>query len=183
LDDPTRAIVAHTPSHRADAGMAWGTLIHGLLEHAMRHKSATREDLVRLAMWLTFEQQELRPVVEEAVSEVLAFTASAFWQLASSSDHLVEVPFLFAQDQTSLLGGVIDLVFKNGDDWEIVDYKTDLDQDENRSAQRHAYQLAAYQKALSSLGIENIRASIRSVRSTRDELKVLVASPGSTNDT
>ena len=30
---------ADTPSHRADAGMAWGTLIHGLLEHAMRHKA------------------------------------------------------------------------------------------------------------------------------------------------
>ena len=42
-DDPTRVVVADTPSHRADAGMAWGTLIHGLLEHAMRHKNATRE--------------------------------------------------------------------------------------------------------------------------------------------
>lgn len=31
-----------TPSHRADAGQAWGTLVHGLLEHAMRHRAPTR---------------------------------------------------------------------------------------------------------------------------------------------
>ena len=35
-DDATRVVAQDTPSHRADAGMAWGTLIHGLLEHAMR---------------------------------------------------------------------------------------------------------------------------------------------------
>ena len=44
--DTTRVVTQNTPSHRADAGMAWGTLIHGLLEHAMRHKDATREDLL-----------------------------------------------------------------------------------------------------------------------------------------
>ena len=69
-DDPTRALIGGTPSHRADAGMAWVSLIHGLLEHAMRHREATREDLTRLAMWLTFEQPELRPVIEEAVRTV-----------------------------------------------------------------------------------------------------------------
>ena len=40
-DDVTKVVVPDTQSHRADAGMAWGTLIHGLLEHAMRHKEAT----------------------------------------------------------------------------------------------------------------------------------------------
>ncbi len=47
-DDPTKVVSADTPTHRADAGMAWGTLMHGLLEHAMRHRAATREDLRRL---------------------------------------------------------------------------------------------------------------------------------------
>jgi hypothetical protein len=44
-DDPTRVLAQNTSGHRADAGLAWGTLIHGLLEHAMRHASTTREDL------------------------------------------------------------------------------------------------------------------------------------------
>ena len=45
--------------------MAWGTLIHGLLEHAMRHPNATRDDLKRLAMWLTVEEPQLRAVIDE----------------------------------------------------------------------------------------------------------------------
>ena len=40
-DDPTKVVGTDTPAHRADAGMAWGTLIHGLLEHAMRQQDAT----------------------------------------------------------------------------------------------------------------------------------------------
>jgi ATP-dependent helicase/nuclease subunit A len=41
-DDATKAVGTDTPAHRADAGMAWGTLIHGLLEHAMRYPVVTR---------------------------------------------------------------------------------------------------------------------------------------------
>jgi ATP-dependent exoDNAse (exonuclease V) beta subunit len=146
--------------------MAWGTLIHGLLEHAMRHKDASREDLTRLAMWLTFDELELRPVIDEAVRTVEGFTRSEFWQLASRSDHAVEVPFQFADGDNSLLGGVIDLVFKSGENWEVVDYKTDVDLAEGRAAQRYDYQLAAYQKALASCGVANGMASIRPVRAT-----------------
>ncbi len=163
-DDPTRVLAGGTPSHGADAGMAWGTLIHGLLEHAMRHKNASREDLTRLAMWLTFDEPELRPVVDDAVREVEAFTRSEFWQLASHADHAVEVPFQFADGDKSLLGGVIDLVFKAAENWEVVDYKTDVDLNDDRTPQRYAYQLAAYRRALASCGVPNSMASIRSVR-------------------
>ena len=163
-DDPTRALIGGTPSHRSDAGIAWGSLIHGLLEHAMRHQNASREDLIRLAQWLTFEEPQLRQVVDDAVNTVEAFTHSEFWQLASRSDHAVEVPFQFAETDKSLLAGVIDLVFKNLDGWEIVDYKTDVDSDEARSSPQYKLQIAAYQKALASCGFDNIRASIRPVR-------------------
>jgi ATP-dependent helicase/nuclease subunit A len=171
-DDPTRALAGGTPSHGADAGMAWGTLIHGLLEHAMRHKDASREDLTRLAMWLTFAQPELRPVIDEAVRTVEAFTRSEFWQLASRSDHAVEVPFQFADGDNSLLAGVIDLVFKSEESWEVVDYKTDIDLQEDRAARRYACQLAAYQRALASCGVPNSMASIRSVRSDNDAVEM-----------
>src|SRR5438128_1547050 len=79
MDDPTRVVVGDTPSHGAEAGMAWGTLIHGLLEHAMRHKNATRDDLRRLAMWLTVDEPQLRPVIDEALDTVQAVAAAAFW--------------------------------------------------------------------------------------------------------
>lgn len=69
---PTRVIAADTPSRRADAGVAWGTLVRGLLEHAMRHKHATREDLRRLAMWLAVEELQLRAVIDNALDAVQA---------------------------------------------------------------------------------------------------------------
>jgi ATP-dependent helicase/nuclease subunit A len=167
-DDPTRAFAGGTPSQGADAGMAWGTLIHGLLEHAMRHKDASRADLTRLAMWLTFEQPELRPVLDEAVRTVEEFTRSPFWQLASRADHAMEVPFQFAENANSFLTGVIDLVFNSGENWEVVDYKTDVDLGDVRATQRYAYQLAAYQRALAACGVPNSMASIRSVRASND---------------
>ena len=80
--------MADTPAHRADAGQAWGTLIHGLLEHAMRHKAATRDDLRRLAMWLTVEEPQLRPVIDEALDTVERTARAEFWQLAQGARAL-----------------------------------------------------------------------------------------------
>ena len=44
-------------------GAAWGSLLHGLLEHAMRHGPSSRADLARLARWLTVESPDLRPFI------------------------------------------------------------------------------------------------------------------------
>ena len=88
------AAAAETPSHRADAGAAWGTLVHGLLEHAMRHDGATRADLDRLARWLTVETPDLRPFIPEALDLVEAVRKAPFWQEARAGAEVhVEVPF------------------------------------------------------------------------------------------
>src|SRR4029077_8616800 len=76
-DDPSKVVVTDTPSHRADAGQAWGTLGHGVFEHAMRDRESTREDLRRLAMWLTVEEPQLRPVIDEALDTVQGVTSGA----------------------------------------------------------------------------------------------------------
>jgi ATP-dependent helicase/nuclease subunit A len=159
-DDPTGVVAADTPTHRADAGMAWGTLIHGLLEHAMRHPNATHDDLKRLAMWLTVEEPQLRVVIDEAVETVRVVAAEGFWQAAQLGEHLTEAPFVVAQDHATLQAGVVDLVFKAGEAWAIKDYKTDfaLKQDAYRQ------QLDAYKSALSKLGIDVGEASIVQVR-------------------
>src|SRR4029450_11091349 len=104
--DPTKVVGTNTPAHRADAGLAWGTLVHGLLEHAMRHKAATRDDLRTLAMWLTVEgaprgqrpatrddlrtlamwltveEPQLRTAIDEALDTVERAAHANFWQLA-----------------------------------------------------------------------------------------------------
>ena len=93
VDDATRVVAQDTPSHRADAGMAWGTLIHGLLEHAMRFPNSTPDDLRRLAMWLTVEEPQLRAVIDEAIETVQRVAKAEFWAEAQAGEHYEEAPF------------------------------------------------------------------------------------------
>jgi len=146
-DDPTKVVGTNTPAHRADAGMAWGTLIHGLLEHAMRHKGATRDDLRRLAMWLTVEDPQLRPVIDVAIDTVERAATADFWHIAQSRTKSVETPFVVS-DELRLTNGVIDLLFEDNQQWHVVDYKTDVSLDERQ----YATQLDAYRAALTKAG-------------------------------
>ena len=159
-DDPSKVVNADTPAHRADAGQAWGTLIHGLLEHAMRHPSATRDDLRRLAMWLTVDEPQLRPVVDEALETVERTAKASFWQAAKAEESSVETPF-FISESGRLTNGVIDLLFRSADGWQIVDYKTDL----ALASQKYEAQLDTYRDALRRVGCDVVDAAIVSVRS------------------
>jgi ATP-dependent helicase/nuclease subunit A len=158
-DDATRVVAQDTASHRADAGMAWGTLIHGLLEHAMRHKSATHDDLRRLAMWLTVEQPQLRPAIDDAIGTVERAASADFWQLAQSHERSVESPF-FVSESGRLTNGVIDLLFQSDAGWQVVDYKTDV----TLVGEAYEPQLDAYGAALRKLGCNVVDASVVSMR-------------------
>ena len=113
-----------------DTGMAWGRLVHALLEHAGRGPRRDRAHLERVARWLTVEDAELRRVIPEALDTVERVMGSDLWQRALAAEELlVEVPFavrLEGDDGTPrVLHGVIDLAFLGPDGWELVDYKTD----------------------------------------------------------
>jgi len=150
-DDPTRVLSADTPSRRADAGVEWGTLVHGLLEHAMRHKQATRDDLRRLAMWLTLEEPRLRAVVEQALDTVQAVAGADFWSAArASSECYEEVPFSVREQRAgvpTIVSGTIDLAYRDGDGWRILDYKTDAEVAPEDLRKRYAVQLEMYRQA------------------------------------
>ena len=165
-DDPSKVVVADTPSHRADAGQAWGTLVHGLLEHAMRHRSATREDLRRLAMWLTVEEPQLRTVIDEALDTVQAVASGAFWAEAKASPEChEEAPFSVLDDRDgvpTVLAGVIDLVHRARDGWKIVDYKTDSDP--AALSAKYAGQIAEYERAWRRFVPENVASVLVSTR-------------------
>ena len=154
-DDPTRVVSTDTPSRRADAGMLWGTLVHGLLEHAMRHKSATRDDLRRLAMWLTIAEPELRTVIEEALDTVQAVSGAEFWKEArASAECHEETPFgirIEGGTVMKVLSGTIDLVYRQGDSWHLLDYKTDTHTLEADLRTKYGPQIDAYEKAWSRI--------------------------------
>jgi ATP-dependent helicase/nuclease subunit A len=161
-DDPTRVVVQDTQSHRADAGAAWGVLIHGLLEHAMRHEHASRDDLRRLAMWLTMEEPKLRRVIDEALDTVEHVRHAAFWKTAESSEHSVETPFMVAEGR-EVRTGVVDLLHREGDGWVVTDYKTDVNVPDE-AAKAYELQLKGYSRALTAAGMPVVRVDIAPVR-------------------
>jgi ATP-dependent helicase/nuclease subunit A len=161
-DDPTSVLSTATPTHRADAGMAWGTLIHGLLEHAMRHPQSTPADLRRLAVWLTVEEPQLRAVIDEAIETVQGVARAAFWTEAQARDHAEEAPFAFAKAR-ALMTGVIDLMHVARDKWQVTDYKTNAD---GGVALGAAYdrQIATYREAFEACGIAVETVAVQAVR-------------------
>ena len=171
--DPTKVVVPATASHRADAGFAWGTLVHGLLEHAMRHRAATRDDLRRLGWWLTVEDPSLRPLVDDAVETALAVVRAP--ELASAratAECHEEVPFA-VRDETGLvprvLTGTIDLVHRTApDEWRVVDYKTDVGLDAESAAAKYAAQVGAYTDAWRRLAAAGVRTAIIPARKSGD---------------
>lgn len=52
----------------------------------MRHGSATRADLERLARWLTVERPDLRPVIPQALDLVTAVSTSPSWAEARAGE-------------------------------------------------------------------------------------------------
>jgi ATP-dependent exoDNAse (exonuclease V) beta subunit len=169
-DDPTRVVSTDTPSRRADAGMLWGTLIHGLLEHAMRHKSATRDDLRRLAMWLTIEEPELRTVIEEALDTVRAVSGAEFWKEArASAECHEETPFgmrVEGEAVTKLLTGAIDLVYRTAAGWHLLDYKTDTHSLDADLRFKYGAQIDAYERAWSQVAKADVTMTLVPAKKT-----------------
>ncbi len=161
-DDPSKVVLPSTPSHRADAGQAWGTLVHGLLEHAMRHEHVTGDDLRRLGMWLTVEEPKLREVLNLAVDTVLQVAKAGFWLEAKAALHSVETPFAFAEAKDRVMNGVIDLMFERDGRQQMVDYKTDIHM--QSQAEAYAIQLATYARAVTAAGAAAGDVVLKSVR-------------------
>ena len=111
-------------------GTEWGTVIHLLLETAIRQPTA---DLRQLA-YDKLGEEELEAENRETLAELAVETVSkvkrsAIWQRAvASGRRLVEVPFetLWPSDLgvPTVVRGVIDLIFHEPAGWVIVDYKT-----------------------------------------------------------
>jgi ATP-dependent helicase/nuclease subunit A len=146
---------------RADAGPAWGSLVHALLEHAAKHGDATRADLGRLAAWLVVETPDIQPYIEDAVDLVEHVRVEPFWAEAhAGAEAQAEVPFSIRiapgercagfepADIPMVVRGVIDLVYRAPDGWRILDYKTDVSLAPGETLlARHTAQLTCYAAA------------------------------------
>jgi ATP-dependent helicase/nuclease subunit A len=165
------ATVARDGTGEIDRGRDWGTLVHGLLEHAMRGPRRDRNYLERLAAWLALDKSELQQVLPQALDTVERVMASEIWTRAmAAEERYAEVPFAVQLDGGSgvpvVVQGVIDLVYRTPQGWEAVDYKTD-DPEGRLDALVAAYrpQVTAYARHWGSLVGAPVRAGLFFVRS------------------
>jgi ATP-dependent helicase/nuclease subunit A len=142
---------------RVDAGPAWGDLVHKLLEQAMRGPNRDRDHLTRLGRWFVFDSPELTDLVPLAVDTVMEVMETDFWREAlANEERLVEVPFgVRGEDGRTLLFGVLDLAMKSGQEWQIVDYKSDLSPME-ALAQKYAGQIGSYARNWAQITQEKV---------------------------
>jgi ATP-dependent helicase/nuclease subunit A len=131
----------HRRPAAGEHGTEWGTVIHFLLETALREPGLELAEQARSAL----EEQGLPSSrAAEALAVVAAVRASGIWRRAVAAERLlVETPFdiclhpgdplLDAAGEGPgafgtvpvLVRGVVDLAFRESTGWVIVDWKTD----------------------------------------------------------
>lgn len=126
--------LAHTDAARAERprGPRFGTLVHALLaELPLDCDARAREDLAHAhARLLGAPAAE----AEAACEAARAAFAHPLMQRAAAADALRrETPILLRAPDGSIVEGIVDLAFREGDTWTVVDFKTDL----GDSAQPH----------------------------------------------
>lgn len=149
------------PWHETEDGVSWGTAVHRLFEALGRDPA--RQDLPELAARILAETG--RPIEETdrllGVAETLR--ASPLWArvVAAPARHC-EVPLAGVLEDGVLLTGTADLVFREGDGWVLVDYKSDAMAagEQDAFARFYAPQLRAYARLWELATGEPVRETV-----------------------
>jgi ATP-dependent helicase/nuclease subunit A len=137
-------------------------VIHRLLDACARGPVADIEQLATKALAEERRNPKEAPRVLQEVGRVLD---SPLWKRAmGSSQHYSEVPFYtdikIDTPEDTVISGTIDLIFKEGDGWVIVDFKTDTVSGDRQLEELVSYytpQLEMYRTAWESVVGEPVR--------------------------
>jgi ATP-dependent helicase/nuclease subunit A len=121
---------AEKPRGAVKGGAEWGTVLHTLLEAAMKQPKA---DIRGLALSALDDEELPGSLVDDVIETVRRVVATDIWQRAQRAEAcLTEVPVALLVDSEdaetglpTVLCGVIDLVFREAASWVIVDYKSE----------------------------------------------------------
>jgi ATP-dependent helicase/nuclease subunit A len=130
------------------AGPEWGTLIHGMLEYAIGNLQCSAVDLAGVARWLSAANDLPEGMIPAALENVDRVRNSALWdRVTAAEERLTEVPLASLMERhgscRTVAKGVIDLVLRFPDGWEIFDFKSDL-ADIKENAESYGEQVRTY---------------------------------------
>jgi len=142
-----------------------GTVVHKALELGVTDKSALeaicRENGVS-------DVGDIKDLVEEARTAIESFASSPLGKAVFTAGRVMrEQPFEFDLHGVRVFG-FIDLMFKDGDVWHVVDYKTNRNTDCDHILRKYHMQMAIYQMAASKalrVPMEKVTSSIFLTRS------------------
>ncbi|MEB1809076.1 MAG: UvrD-helicase domain-containing protein [Bacillaceae bacterium] len=153
-------------SRETGGGKDWGSVIHEAFESILKENEDRSEVIEELLMKYEIPV-ERAPEVNDAID---AFLQSPIWERCKQSDEwYAEMPFTVMVQEghplyreeigETILTGIIDLIFKENDQWIIVDYKTDRftrKEDIEKLKDHYAKQLNVYKQAWEEITKEQV---------------------------
>ncbi|SIT69000.1 helicase-exonuclease AddAB subunit AddA [Edaphobacillus lindanitolerans] len=138
-----------------------GTAVHAVMQHADLSSPQNVRDIQKLITGLA-DREIITPAEAREVdaSSIARFFASPLYgRIRKSDDVRREVPFTYGYDagegDRQIIQGIVDCLFREGDGWVLLDYKTDrtrmFGSEEALAAEmenRYAVQLSLYARAL-----------------------------------
>ena len=79
-------------------------------------------------------------------------------ELLSADEVYCEVPFSYNNRENSITTGIIDVLYRKGDNWYIIDYKTNADGDD--LDEKYQSQLNEYRKAFEKQTGKSVTAKV-----------------------
>ena len=109
-------------------------------------------------------------MIREAIDTVQAMSGAEFWKEArASAECHEETPFgmrVEGEAVKKVLTGAIDLVYRKGDSWHLLDYKTDTQALDADLSAKHGPQIDSYEKAWSRIAKAKVTTTFVSARRT-----------------
>lgn len=136
-----------------------GTMVHRLLEVLV--SSGNKADLDSLVLETVREYEADEEIYRSILTKVGSTIRSGGYQqqnkvpqdilteLLSADEVYCELPFCCAENAEEIWHGVMDVVYRKGSSWHIIDYKTNADADD--LDQHYQEQLAAYIRAFKTM--------------------------------
>ncbi|MCL7748755.1 UvrD-helicase domain-containing protein [Halalkalibacter alkaliphilus] len=149
-------------------GKAWGSVIHEVFESVLKGKELSEDEIEAIL----FKEELPEKRLQEVKSTIESFKSSDLFQRIQQADtSFAEMPFSFCVNNGHPLypengqgdvyiTGIIDLVFKEEEQWVIVDFKTDrvqAEEDLNKLATHYTPQLQLYKQAWEYMTNEQVK--------------------------